>query len=117
MSYPQRLLEHDERLAKGGKGRPRQADLRRAVSAAYYSAFHLLTAEYAELFAEAPTLRVALARTVNHQEIAAAALPPRPQLLPRNWPRSPNRSSFCKRNVIAPTTTRPRSWRDMKRWS
>ena len=43
---PQDLLRIAEGLARGalssGRGRPRQAELRRAVSAAYYALFHTL---------------------------------------------------------------------------
>jgi len=44
-------LDYDEALRKGGHllaNQARQAGLRRAVSAAYYSLFHLLTSEAAE---------------------------------------------------------------------
>lgn len=48
------LIRIAEQLASGaigsGRGRPRQAELRRAVSAAYYAMFHALArccAEYA----------------------------------------------------------------------
>jgi len=37
---PDDLLDHAERLLKSGRGKPRQVELRRAVSAAYYSLFH-----------------------------------------------------------------------------
>jgi hypothetical protein len=40
---PQHLLDQATRLATETAGRPRQADLRRAVSTAYYALFHLLT--------------------------------------------------------------------------
>jgi len=39
------LLEQARHLANRGQRRPRQASLRRAVSAAYYALFHLLVAE------------------------------------------------------------------------
>ena len=43
---PQDLLRIAEELARGaiggGRGRPRQAELRRAISAAYYALFHTL---------------------------------------------------------------------------
>jgi hypothetical protein len=37
---PADLIGHAQRLAKPGRGRPYQADLKRAVSAAYYALFH-----------------------------------------------------------------------------
>lgn len=36
------LLEQAARLAKGKKGRPKEADLRRSISASYYAMFHFL---------------------------------------------------------------------------
>jgi uncharacterized protein (UPF0332 family) len=41
------LIEQAERLATLEPGEPKQASLRRAVSAAYYGLFHMLTAEAA----------------------------------------------------------------------
>lgn len=43
MSYPRDLLEQARHLARRDRRRPRQVNLRRAVSAAYYALFHLLT--------------------------------------------------------------------------
>ncbi len=49
MSYPNDLLEQARHLARRESRRPKQASLRRAVSAAYYALFHLLTEEGARL--------------------------------------------------------------------
>ena len=47
---PDDLLEIAERLASGsGPGRPRQAELRRAISTAYYALFHTLANSCADL--------------------------------------------------------------------
>jgi hypothetical protein len=46
MAYHAEMLTHAELLAKL-PGPPRHADMRRAVSAAYYALFHLLTSEAA----------------------------------------------------------------------
>lgn len=42
---PGRLLDQAERLGRGpgGRGQPRNGDLRRAVSSAYYALFHAFT--------------------------------------------------------------------------
>ena len=49
MGYPEDLLEHAKRLYDLSSGpAPEQVDLRRAVSAAYYALFHLLTLEAAQ---------------------------------------------------------------------
>ncbi len=45
MSLPRDLLEQARHLAGRERTRPKQASLRRAVSAAYYAVFHFLTAE------------------------------------------------------------------------
>jgi len=45
LALPQDLLEQAGHLAKREPKRPRQASLRRAVSAAYYALFHLLVLE------------------------------------------------------------------------
>lgn len=42
MGYPEDLLEQANHLAHREPERPKQASLRRAVSAAYYALFHLL---------------------------------------------------------------------------
>ena len=46
MAYHDELIQHAEFLADL-PGPPKQADMRRAVSAAYYALFHLLTTEAA----------------------------------------------------------------------
>jgi uncharacterized protein (UPF0332 family) len=49
MAYADELIEHAFALAERNlPNEPNQADLRRAVSAAYYALFHLLTIEAAE---------------------------------------------------------------------
>ncbi|MDE2479328.1 MAG: hypothetical protein KGM87_10580 [Betaproteobacteria bacterium] len=45
MSLAKDLLTQAQQLATLDKGRPKQANLRRAVSSAYYALFHLLVAE------------------------------------------------------------------------
>jgi hypothetical protein len=51
---PDHLLEQAERLIIPlGSGQPRQADLRRAISAAYYAVFHAVATEAADQFVAA----------------------------------------------------------------
>lgn len=45
MAFANDLLEQARHLANREKKKPRQASLRRAISAAYYALFHLLTSE------------------------------------------------------------------------
>src|SRR3954453_4960120 len=54
------LLEQAQHLASRELKRPRQASLRRAVSAAYYAVFHLLAAEAAQKLAPSQPARLRL---------------------------------------------------------
>ncbi len=49
MSLPTDLLRSATILAKASAGKPRQADLRRAISTAYYALFHALAEDAANL--------------------------------------------------------------------
>ncbi len=62
------LLDQADHLASREPKRPRQASLRRAVSAAYYALFHMLAAEGAQRFvpAEPTLLRAQVRRTYVH---------------------------------------------------
>ena len=46
---PRDLIETARRLVESGAAQPTQADLRRAVSTAYYALFHCLAAATADL--------------------------------------------------------------------
>lgn len=70
---PLHLLEQAEQLARGGVGRPRQADLRRAISTAYYALFHLLTQAGAALVHRSAVLRPLLARHYEHRDMKNAS--------------------------------------------
>lgn len=52
------LIEIARHLIGEGRGRPRQADLRRAVSTAYYALFHAIARDAADLFVGAGSDRV-----------------------------------------------------------
>jgi hypothetical protein len=76
MSLADDLREQARHLAIRERRRPRQASLRRAVSAAYYSLFHLLIDEATRVafggsFSRR-RLRHALARSFSHQSMVAA---------------------------------------------
>jgi hypothetical protein len=68
------LLEQAQHLATRERGKPRQASLRRAVSAAYYALFHLLTEEgTARLIPNSPErLRARALRAFAHGEMKNA---------------------------------------------
>jgi uncharacterized protein (UPF0332 family) len=51
------LIVTARRLARAGPKKPRQADLRRAISTAYYALFHALAKEAADLLVGAGAMR------------------------------------------------------------
>ncbi|GAA4810384.1 hypothetical protein GCM10023200_55170 [Actinomycetospora chlora] len=70
---PQRLLRHADELARGGgRGQPRNIDLRRATSAAYYAVFHRVALYTLErLVPTAPrSHQLGLARSLQHGSVA-----------------------------------------------
>ena len=72
MSLPRDLLEQAGHLAKREPRRPRQASLRRAVSAAYYALFHLLIEASVSNW-KRPEQRPRLGRAFNHGFMKDAA--------------------------------------------
>jgi hypothetical protein len=71
---PAHLLEQAERLAAApARRRPRDADLRRAISTAYYGIFHAILTAAADLFVGAAKRTTSLYgltyRSVNHQKV------------------------------------------------
>jgi hypothetical protein len=71
MGLPEDLLEQARHLASKERTRPKQASLRRAVSAAYYGLFHLLTAEAARNW-KWEAHRAALRRAFDHGRMKTA---------------------------------------------
>jgi len=66
MAYHDDLIEHAKFLSRlGFPDDPKQVDLRRAVSAAYYALFHLLTTEAAQNWKH-PSQRSRFARMFDH---------------------------------------------------
>ena len=76
MTLARDLLEQAAHLAAREGKRPRQASLRRAVSAAYYALFHLLTAEGARQVSPAKPegLRSLTQRAYNHGDMRQVCL-------------------------------------------
>ena len=68
---PRQLLELSHRLMTSEEPRSREASFRRAVSTAYYAAFHLLTTQAArQLAPEQPSgLRLRVGRAFSHAEM------------------------------------------------
>lgn len=77
MSLHSDLLTQAKHLASREPRRPRQASLRRAISAAYYSLFHLLISESVKCLlggsAKRENLRACLARAFSHGAMKDAA--------------------------------------------
>ncbi len=73
MSLHGDLLEQAEHLAKIDMRRPKQANLRRAISASYYALFHLLTSEASALYVADFGLAARINRTYNHGEMKKAS--------------------------------------------
>ena len=71
MAFHHDLLEQAEHLVTRERQRPKQASLRRAVSAAYYALFHLLVADGASLLfpPQPPGLRLLIQRAFTHGEM------------------------------------------------
>ena len=97
MSLHRDLLSQAHHLLKKEPRRPRQASLRRAVSAAYYALFHLLVGESSKMVVSGAlhsNLRDLVGRAYEHAEMrqaskafASTGLPPHLQsLLPAGVP-------------------------------
>ncbi|MFH1469627.1 MAG: hypothetical protein ABIO70_34900 [Pseudomonadota bacterium] len=76
MSLHQDLLDQAGHLVKREPKRPKQASLRRAVSAAYYAVFHMLidaASRFVVRGSNRPELRRAVTRAFDHGEMKSAA--------------------------------------------
>jgi uncharacterized protein (UPF0332 family) len=71
LAYHDDLLRQARELARKDRGRPRQVNLRRAVSSAYYAAFHLLSDEGAATLSPSQPEPAAaqVRRAFNHQDM------------------------------------------------
>jgi hypothetical protein len=67
------LLKQARHLANREPRRPRQASLRRAISAAYYALFHLLIREATTRLVAIPNLRQRFARGFAHTDMKEAS--------------------------------------------
>ena len=67
------LLDQAAHLAALERGKPKQASLRRAISSAYYSLFHLIVDDASRYLVSGSRLRPAVARSFEHQAVRAAA--------------------------------------------
>jgi len=71
LAYHDDLLRQARELAAKGRGRPRQVNLRRAISSAYYASFHLLASDGAAIFSPSQPAKLAgqIGRAFNHQDM------------------------------------------------
>ena len=67
------LLDQAAHLAALEPGRPKQASLRRSISSAYYSMFHLIVEDASRFLVGGSRLLPAVARSFEHQVVRAAA--------------------------------------------
>jgi len=71
MAYADDLFRDAHHLAKRGGKHPKQSSLRRAVSTAYYAAFHLLIADFVANW-RVPAQRARLGRMFEHRRMSGA---------------------------------------------
>jgi hypothetical protein len=76
MALAKDLLHQAHHLAVWDEGRPRQANLRRSISSAYYALFHLLAAASVRLTVPASPneLQSRVARSISHTEMKDACV-------------------------------------------
>jgi uncharacterized protein (UPF0332 family) len=89
------LLRTASRLALGGRGKPRQSDLRRAVSTIYYALFQALAAEAADLLvgrsARSSAAWRRVHRAIEHRTAKSAA-----EALAKSRSASDDLRRFCR---------------------
>ena len=73
MAYADDLLKDAYHLAGRGGKNPKQSSLRRAVSTAYYAAFHLLVGDFVVHW-RVPEQRARLGRMFEHRRMSGAVL-------------------------------------------
>jgi hypothetical protein len=99
---PEGLLEQAQHLVKREPKRPKQASLRRAISAAYYALFHLLISEAVLNWRRAED-RVELARMFEHTHMRSICANKRDELnkefKKNKKPGRPDREESVKRNL------------------
>jgi len=78
------LLAQARYLAKREPKRPKQATLRRAISAAYYALFHLLIFEASRLFVKDDRLWRRINRVYGHSELNVIST----EFANGNWPKT-----------------------------
>ena len=115
--FPDYLLEQAQFLANLDTRRPRQANLRRAVSTAYYALFHLLTTASVANWKK-PRQRAALARIFEHRKMIDACTKTRGKQFP-----NPHHASVRHLRTVANTFSQLQQYRhtadydNSKKWT
>jgi hypothetical protein len=88
---PEHLFDQADKLAAGGTGRPRQIDIRRAISSSYYGLFHTVMTAAADLVIgqiNRAEPRYGLAhRSIDHKRLREFCNDVRKQTLPDRYKR------------------------------
>lgn len=85
MTLHRDLLDQARHLVNREPRRPKQASLRRAISAAYYALYHLLVAEATRVLVRKAEVRNRFARAFEHRNLKSASRAfayPQPNQLP-----------------------------------
>ncbi|MEQ1864212.1 MAG: hypothetical protein ABL996_06115 [Micropepsaceae bacterium] len=119
MINPSHLIDQAGRLsASSRKGKPRQTDLRRAVSSAYYAVFHALAAAAADTFVGSSNRNAVsyslLYRAFEHTQLKRICEAASRPTLPERYQRSLNVTSFSDAvQDFAATFVRLQKWRHL----
>lgn len=89
MIHPEDLIRRANQTLYRGRGRPKEVDLRRAVSDAYYALFHALTAKSARLLVSGgrQPQRAYIRRLYTHSNLKSVCASYRSNRLPHQLPR------------------------------
>lgn len=99
------LLVQARRLAELDSGKPKQANLRRAVSSAYYALFHLFIAEFVRkvLTGHQKALMDRVSRSFNHPDMLKVCRQWQQSVLPQTLADLMERAADPRFNAIAKT--------------
>jgi hypothetical protein len=108
MTFSHDLLSQADFLLKRSEGKPRQADLRRSVSAAYYALFHFIVdvSSSAILSARFAGLKAEIRRTIAHVDLKKACVQLRSEefnkagILGRVWTERPSAEIRILANAV-----------------
>jgi uncharacterized protein (UPF0332 family) len=95
---PEHLFDQADKLAGGGVGRPRQVDIRRAISASYYALFHAVVTAAADLVVgqnnRAEPRYGLVYRSIDHNKLREFCKEVQKQTLPEKYRRYASQGGF-----------------------